>query len=492
MNKPQRTLNLFDTVMIVSGSMIGSGVFIVSADMTRMLGSPFWVLMCWVLSGVITLFAALSYGELAGMMPEAGGQFVYLKRAWGRLTAFVYGWTTFLVIQTGVFAAVAMAFAKFTGVFFPWFDEKNILLDLGFVKISSAQILAISMIAFLTWINSKGIKNGQAIQRIFTSTKIVALMALIVLGVAFGLNSDIFTQNFADPFHAFGTSVIGNDPAENHESTFRLLSITETDITGYTLISIMGVAMIGSLFSSDAWNNVTFIASEVKEPHKNIPLGLFIGVTIVTILYILANLAYFMLLPAKGTPASSEVFQQGVMYAQNDRVGTAALYMVFGNVAKYIMAALIMISTFGCNNGLVLAGSRLFQSMAANGLFFERVKELNKHGVPEKSMIYQAIWGSILCLSGSYGDLLDYCTFASLLFYIVTIAGIFILRKKEPDTPRPYKAFGYPIIPALYILLAGFICVNLLMIKPFNAGMGMLIIVLGIPVFYLFNRKKTE
>lgn len=479
MNKPQRTLNLFDTVMIVSGSMIGSGVFIVSADMTRMLGSPFWVLMCWVLSGIVTLFAALSYGELAGMMPEAGGQFVYLKRAWGRLTAFVYGWTTFLVIQTGVFAAVAMAFAKFTGVFFPWFDEKNILLDLGFVKISSAQILAISMIAFLTWINSKGIKNGQAIQRIFTSTKIVALMALIILGVAFGMNSDIFTQNFANPFQAFGTTVEGT-------------GVIETPIFGSALISIMGVAMIGSLFSSDAWNNVTFIASEVKEPHKNIPLGLFIGVTIVTILYILANLAYFMLLPAKGTPEATEVLQQGVMFAQNDRVGTAALYMVFGNIAKYIMAALIMISTFGCNNGLVLAGSRLFQSMAVSGLFFDRAKELNKHGVPEKSMIYQGIWGSVLCLSGSYGDLLDYCTFASLLFYIVTIAGIFILRKKEPDTPRPYKAFGYPIIPALYILLAGFICVNLLMIKPFNAGMGMLIIVLGIPVFYLFNRKKTE
>lgn len=479
MNKPQRTLNLFDTVMIVSGSMIGSGVFIVSADMTRSLGSPFWVLMCWVLSGVITLFAALSYGELAGMMPEAGGQFVYLKRAWGRLTAFVYGWTTFLVIQTGVFAAVAMAFAKFTGVFFPWFDEKNILLDLGFVKISSAQILAISMIAFLTWINSKGIKNGQAIQRIFTSTKIVALMALIILGVAFGMNSDIFTQNFNDPFNAFG-STINNGV------------VTELPLTGYAFVSIMGVAMIGSLFSSDAWNNVTFIASEVKEPHKNIPLGLFIGVTIVTILYILANLAYFMLLPAKGTPDAMDVFQQGVMFAQNDRVGTAALYMVFGNLAKYIMAALIMISTFGCNNGLVLAGSRLFQSMAANGLFFERVKELNKHGVPEKSMIYQGIWGSLLCLSGSYGDLLDYCTFASLLFYIVTIGGIFILRKKEPETPRPYKAFGYPIIPILYILSAGFICVNLLMIKPFNAGMGMLIIVLGIPVFYLFDRKKVK
>jgi APA family basic amino acid/polyamine antiporter len=381
------------------------------------------------------------------------------------------------VIQTGVFAAVAMAFAKFTGVFIPWFDEKNILLDIGFIKISSAQLLAISMIAFLTWINSKGVKNGKIIQRIFTSTKIIALLALIILGVAFGLNSDIFTQNFSDPFPAFSTEVKDGVSAT-------------TPLTGYPFMAVMGVAMIGSLFSSDAWNNVTFIAAEVKEPRRNIPLGLFIGVCIVTVLYILANLAYFMLLPVKGDSNAHEVVQQGVMFAQNDRVGTAALYMVFGNIAKYIMAALIMISTFGCNNGLVLAGSRLFQSMAANGLFFDRAKELNKYGVPGKSMIYQSVWGSLLCLSGSYGDLLDYCTFASLLFYIVTITGIFVLRKKEPNTPRPYKAFGYPVVPILYILTAGFICVNLLMLSPANAGRGMIIICIGIPVFFIFDRKS--
>lgn len=480
MTNSTRSLNLFDTVMIVSGSMIGSGVFIVASGMTRMLGSPFWVLMCWVLSGVITLFAALSYGELAGMMPEAGGQFVYLKRAFGRLTAFVYGWTVFLVIQTGVFAAVAMAFAKFTGVFIPWFDEKNILVEIGFVKISSAQILAIAMIAFLTWINSRGVKNGKAIQRIFTSTKIVALLILIVLGISFGMGSGAFSQNFADPFTAFSTEVKDG-------------VMTTTPLTGYPFIAVMGVAMIGSLFSSDAWNNVTFIASEVKEPHRNIPLGLFIGVCIVTVLYILANLAYFMLLPAAGDPAASGVAQQGVMFAQNDRVGTAALHMVFGNVATYIMAALIMISTFGCNNGLVLAGSRLFQSMAEHGLFFEKVKELNQFGVPARSMTYQAVWGGLLCLSGSYSDLLDYCTFASLVFYIVTIAGIFVLRRKEPDTPRPYRALGYPVIPALYISLAGFICVNLLMLSPANAGKGMIIICLGIPVFFIFDRRsKTK
>ncbi len=477
MNKPQRTLNLFDTIMLVSGSMIGSGIFIVSADMSRSLGSPFWVLMCWVLSGIITLFAALSYGELAGMMPEAGGQFVYLKRAFGKLTAFVYGWTVFLVIQTGVIAAVAVAFAKFTGVFIDFFDEKNVLIQAGNFKITSAQLLAIASIALLTWINSKGVKNGKAIQRIFTSAKLIALFGLIILGIFFGLKYDIFSQNFINSFSPFKTDVVNN-------------VITTTPLEGFTFFGVMCVAMIGALFSSDAWNNVTFIAGEVKEPQKNIPLGLFIGTSVVTIIYVLANLAYFMLLPIKGDPAAADVAGQGIMFAQNDRVGTAALFVVFGNVSKYIMAALIMVSTFGCNNGLILQGSRLFQSMAANDLFFKKAEVLNDAGVPGNALVYQAVWASILCLSGSYGDLLDYCTFASLLFYIVTISGIFILRKKEPDTPRPYKAFGYPIVPIIYILLAGFICVNLLILKPFNAGMGVLIIALGIPVFYLINKKQ--
>jgi APA family basic amino acid/polyamine antiporter len=477
MNNPQRTLNLYDTVMIVAGSMIGSGIFIVTAGMSRMLGSPFWVLMCWALSGIITLFAALSYSELAGMMPEAGGQFIYLKRAFGKMTAFVYGWTVFLVIQTGVFAAVAMAFAKYTGVFIPFFDENHILFNIGSFKVSSAQLLAIAMILFLTWINSKGIQNGKIIQRVFTSTKIIALLILIVLGIGFGMGTQTLTDNFTNPFNSFMSEVKDG-------------VITTTALDGLPFITIFGAAMIGALFSSDAWNNVTFIAGEVKEPQRNIPLGLLIGVGLVTILYILANVAYFMVLPFNGDPNSTEVMGQGIMYAQNDRVGTAALYVIFGNTSQYLMAALIMISTFGCNNGLVMSGSRLFQSMAEHGLFFKKVKEMNKHGVPATSMLYQGIWGCVLCLSGSYGDLLDYCTFASLLFYMITIAGIFVLRKKEPDTPRPYKAFGYPVVPALYILLAGFICVNLLIIKPFNAGMGMMIILLGIPVFYLFNRKN--
>ena len=478
MNNPKRTLNLFDTVMIVSGSMIGSGIFIVSADMSRSLGSPVWLLLAWVLSGIITLFAALSYGELAGMMPEAGGQFIYLKRAFGKLTAFVYGWTVFLVIQTGVIAAVAVAFAKFTGVFIDFFDEKHVLIEMGAFKITSAQLLAIASILFLTWLNSKGIQNGKIIQRVFTSAKLTALFGLIVVGIILGAQSDIFSTNFSDSL-AYKTEIINN-------------TITTTPLEGIGIMTALGVAMIGALFSSDAWNNVTFIAGEIKEPQRNIPLGLFIGTCLVTVIYILANIAYLMLLPVKGDPNAADALGKGIMFAQNDRVGTAALFTVFGNTSQYIMAALIMISTFGCNNGLILAGSRLFQSMAANDLFFSKAKELNSFGVPAKALIMQAVWASVLCLSGSYGDLLDYSTFASLIFYIVTITGLFVLRKKEPDTPRPYKAFGYPIIPLLYILMAGFICIDLLIFKTFNTGMGVLMILLGIPVFYLFNRKKTE
>lgn len=366
MNNPQRTLNLFDTVMIVSGSMIGSGIFIVSADMSRSLGSPVWLLVAWILSGIITLFAALSYGELAGMMPEAGGQFIYLKRAFGKLTAFVYGWTVFLVIQTGVIAAVAVAFAKFTGVFIDLFDEKNILLEIGNFKIKNAQVLAIASIVFLTWLNSRGIRNGKIIQRVFTSAKLTALFGLIILGVVIGANTGIFSENFSIGAHAEQAVPVMNGN--------ELVGYHFEPLYGFGIAAALGVAMIGSLFSSDAWNNVTFIAGEIKEPQKNIPLGLLIGTGLVTIIYVLANIAYLMLLPMKGDFSGAGVMEKGIMFAQSDRVGTAALYTVFGNTSQYIMAALIMISTFGCNNGLILAGSRLFQSMAANGLFFEKSK----------------------------------------------------------------------------------------------------------------------
>ncbi len=471
MSELKRSLNLFDTVMLVSGSMIGSGIFIVSADMMRVLGSPFWVLFCWVLSGVITLIAALSYGELAGMMPEAGGQFIYLKRAYGKLTSFVYGWTVFTVIQTGVIAAVAVAFARYVGVFLPFFDENHKILCINQFSISTTQVLGVASVFFLTWLNTQGINNGKIIQRIFTSTKIVALFGLIVLGFSIGYSEDYWQQNINLPF-------------KNGGSANSALGVG-------TLLSAMGVALIGSLFSSDAWNNVTFIAGEVKEPQKNIPLGLLIGVLIVTVLYILANVAYFMLLPAMGSPAGQTVIERGIAYAQNDRVGTAAMYGVFGDISAYLMALLIVISTFGCNNGLILSGARLFQSMANEDLFFKSAAHVNKHLVPSKALWLQGIWASVLCLSGSYGSLLDYCTFASLIFYIVTISALFYLRKREPKAPRPYKAFAYPYFPALYILIASAICIDLLIFKPQNTFIGLFIMLLGVPVYYWFSRSKN-
>ena len=470
----KKSLNLFDTTLLVAGSMIGSGIFIVSADIARVVGSAGWLLAVWILSGVITLFAALSYGELAGMMPQAGGQFVYIKKAFGDLVAFVYGWTVFLVIQTGVIAAVAVAFAKFTGVFIPFFEEGNVLFQIIGLKITSAQLLAIFIIALLTFINTRGIENGKAIQRIFTSAKLIALFALIIVGIYYGFHNDVFSNNMSHAWEAKGVDTSG----------------AFSSLSGMSLATALGLAMIGSLFSSDAWNNVTFIAGEVENPKRNIPLGLFFGVCIVTLIYVLANVAYLCLLPLEGSANAQTVAEQGIMFAQKDRVGTAALFVVFGDIAKYLMAALIMVSTFGCNNGLILAGSRLFQSMAKDGLFFKSTAKLNKFNVPAKAMTFQGIWASLLCLSGSYGDLLDYCTFSSLIFYIITITGLFVLRKKMPDAERPYKAFGYPVIPALYIVLTTLICVDLLVYKTFNCGMGLLIIALGVPVYYMFKRTK--
>jgi basic amino acid/polyamine antiporter, APA family len=481
MPEKKRTLNLFDTTLLVAGSMIGSGIFIVSSDIARSVGSSGWLLVVWILSGMLTLFAALSYGELAGMMPQAGGQFVYIKKAFGDLTAFVYGWTVFLIIQTGVIAAVAVAFAKYTGVFIPFFEEGNVLIQISSFKITSAQLLAIGVIAFLTYINTRGIENGKAIQRIFTSAKLIALFSLIIVGIYYGFHTDLFSHNMTNAWDA--KQIVT-------QTTDGVTTQSFISLSGMTLATAIGVAMIGSLFSSDAWNNVTFIAGEVKNPQRNIPLGLFFGVTIVTVIYVLANIAYLCLLPIEGNVNGQSVLEQGIMFAQKDRVGAAALFVVFGDVAKYLMAALIMVSTFGCNNGIMLAGSRLFESMAKDGLFFKSTAKLNKNGVPSNALILQGCWASVLCLSGSYGDLLDYATFSSLIFYMVTIAGIFVLRRKIPDADRPYKAFGYPVIPALYIILASSICVDLLVYKTFNTGMGLLIIVLGIPVFYLFNRNR--
>ncbi len=475
-----RSLSLLDATMIVAGSMIGSGIFIVSADMTRLVGSTGWLLFLWLLSGVITVMAALSYGELAGMMPKAGGQFVYIQRAWGNMISFLYGWTVFTVIQTGVIAAVAVAFAKYSAVFFPAVSPDNILFQLGALKISAAQFLAIALICFLTWINSRGIENGKKIQTFFTSTKLIALLALIVLGIGIGLKTDTLTINFINMWDA--VTLTKNDAGD----------WIANSVSGMALILVLGTAIIGSLFSSDAWNNVTFIAGEIKDPRKNIPRSLLMGTLIVTVIYFLANIAYLSLLPLHGNATATDVVGQGIQFAGGgtDRVGTAAASMIFGDVAVYLMAALIMISTFGCNNGIILSGARVYYAMAKEGLFFKKAQQLNSKGVPGYALTVQAVWASVLCLSGTYGDLLNYTTFASLLFYIITIGGIFVLRKKEPSTERPYKVLAYPFLPVLYIVLALSICIILLYTTTDVTGKGLLIVLLGVPVYYLLKRKK--
>ena len=475
-SKLKQSLGLLDATLLVAGSMIGSGIFIVTAPMMRDIGSAAWMIVLWVLTGLITIFAALSYGELAGMMPNAGGQYVYIQRAYGKMMSFLYGWTVFTVIQTGVIAAVAVAFAKYAGVFFPVLNDT--FLETALVNISYGQLVAIGSIMALTILNSRGVQNGKILQLIFTSAKLFALFALIVLGLAIGLKSDVFTQNFDHMWNAYKTVQLPTG------------ELDVIPLSGFALMGALGATIINSLFSSDAWNNVTFIAGEIKDPKKNIPKSLFFGTTIVTIIYILANLAYLALLPKGGDPMATDALGQGIMFAANDRVGAGAASVIFGGLGITMMAALIMISTFGCNNGLILAGSRLFYAMSSDGLFFKQAKKLNQFNVPSVAMWIQGIWASILCLSGKYGDLLVYSTFASLLFYILTIFGIFILRKKEPNTERPYKAFGYPFIPALYILITLAICVDLLVYDLRNAGMGLLIVLLGIPIYFIADRKK--
>ncbi|MGZ4049311.1 MAG: APC family permease [Bacteroidia bacterium] len=481
----KRSLGLIDATMIVAGSMIGSGIFIVSASMSRAVGSAGYLLLLWIITGIITVMAALSYGELAGMMPKAGGQFVYIQRAFGNLISFLYGWTVFTVIQTGVIAAVAVAFANYTSIFFPELNRQ--LLAIGSFAINWKQILAIVSILFLTYSNTKGVRNGKLIQLVFTSTKLFALFALIVLGIAMAFKSDTLAQNFKNAWDASTTTV-------NKDG-----SISIVHLAGFALIGAMGSTIINSLFSADAWNNVTFIAGEIKEPKKNIPRSLFLGTLIVTLIYVLANVAYLALLPIQGNPGGHNTFSQGIQFAtghgfwhskQDDRVGAAAASMIFGNIALFIMAGLIMISTFGCNNGLILSGARVYYAMAKEKLFLKKAGTLNKNSVPSYALWAQCIWACALCLSGTYSDLVNYSTFASMIFYIVTISGLFMLRKKEPNTERPYKAFGYPLIPALYILAALAICIILIIYDGRNTGFGLICVFIGIPVYYLTQKRQ--
>jgi len=472
----KRSLGLLDATSLVAGSMIGSGIFLVTAAMARDVGSAAWILVIWLVTGLLTMSAALSYGELAGMMPNAGGQYVYIQRAYGKLISFLYGWTVFTVIQTGTIAAVAVAFSNYTAVFFPILENKILTIGESF-SFTNKQVLAMFIIALLTYINTKGIRSGKIIQVVFTSAKLIALFALITLGIYIGFHTNTFADNFSSMWEAKKT-VLEEDG-----------TMTITKLSGIALIGAMGATIINSLFSSDAWNNVTFIAAEIKDPKKNIPRSLFLGTLIVTIIYILANIAYLALLPLNGSPDGT-VVQNGIMFASQDRVGAAAASIIMGNVGVLLMAGLIMVSTFGCNIGLILSGGRLFYAMAKDGLFFKRAGELNNYDVPEKALWFQCLWACILCISGKYGDLLTYATFASLLFYILTIGGLFILRKREPDTERPYKAFGYPFVPILYMIITGLICVDLLIYDTRNTGLGLFIVALGVPVYYIFMKKK--
>ena len=456
--------------------MIGSGIFIVSSEMAQTVGSAGWLLLAWLLTGGVTLLGALSYGELASMMPKAGGQYVYIQKAFSKLTAFVYGWTVFAVIQTGVIAAVAVAFAKFAGVFIPELGENFVALDLGFIEITGAQFLAVAMVLFLTWLNSRGIDEGKWVQRIFTFTKVVALFGIIAVGLYYAFTQDILSENFKNPWAA-------------HTFNNQSMPGQWESITGFAVIFAFGTALTGSLFSSDAWNNVTFIAGEIDKPKVNIPRSLLIGTTIVTVIYCLANVAYLSLLPVQGSNYPS-LEAQGISHALNGRVGSAAAGVMFGDRGIFIMAALIMVSTFGCNNGLILAGSRLYKAMADDGLFFRQAGKLNKNSVPGNALWIQAIWASILCFSGSYGQLLVYCMFASLVFYIVTISGLFVLRKKEPNMERPYRVKN--ILPILYIVLAGLISLDILVFKWQSSLIGLVVVALGIPIYYWINARTTK
>jgi APA family basic amino acid/polyamine antiporter len=462
-------LGLWDATMIVAGSMIGSGLFIVSADIMRNVGGPGWLIMVWAITGFMTITAAVSYGELSGMYPKAGGQYVYLKEAFNPLMGFLYGWSFFAVIQTATIAAVGVAFSRFTAYLIPQVGENVILLEPFGLSISAAQLLAIAMIALLTYTNTRGIQGGKIIQNTFTAAKLIALFGLIVLGF-FLTKENFWAQNWQSGFTA--AQDLGVDGAGKVATGWK-------EIGGIALLGAIAASMTGSLFSSDAWNNVTFIAGEIKNPKRNIGLSLFLGTLMVTILYITANLMYLYVLPL-----------DGIAYPQADRLAISAANQIFGIGGKFVIAVLIMVSTFGCNNGLILAGARVYYTMALDGLFFKKAGTLNKNSVPQWALWSQAVVAALLCLSGEYGNLLDMVSFVVVIFYALTIAGIFILRKKRPDIERPYKAFAYPVLPAIYILMAVTFCVFLIWMKPVYTVAGLVITLIGIPLYYWARSNK--
>ena len=461
----KRELGLFDGTMLVVGSMIGSGIFIVSADIARQVGSAGWLLAIWLVSGLITMIAAVSYGELSSMFPKAGGQYIYLQEAYGKLIAFLYGWSFFAVIQTGTIAAVGVGFSKFSAYLIQSLSNENILLEIGNFKLNAAQIVSIIMIIFLTYLNSRGVKDSKTMQTFLTIIKIGSIFGLLIFGFLLAAKADIWNANWSTMWQT---------------SSFNSDSGMWTAISGKTLIAGIAAAMVGSLFSSDAWNGVTFIAGEIKNPQRNVGLSLFFGTLVVSVIYILINVMYLSVIP----------FQE-IATAKNDRVAVVASQYIFGDIGTYIIAIMIMISTFACNNGLIMAGARVYYTMAKDGLFFKKAAFLNNAGVPSWALWAQCIWASALCLTGKYGDLLDFVIIIALIFYILTIYGIFRLRKLKPDLERPYKAFAYPILPAIYIVIASAVSLSLLFTQTKTCGWGVLIMLIGIPIYY-FSKPKSE
>jgi len=471
----KKSLNLFDSAAITMGSMIGSGIFIVTADIARNVGSPGWLLVVWGITTIMTVLAAVSYGELASMLPHAGGIYVYLREAYSPLFGFLYGWTFFLVIQCGTIAAVAMAFAKFTGVLLPAISDQNTLLNLGFFKFNSTQLLAIMMILFLTWINTRGIKEGKRVQNIFTYSKVLILIAFIVVGIYVAKSTQL--EVFRSPGFWDAARLEGNE---------------QIPIKGFSLLIAVSIAMVGSIFAADAWYNITYTSDEVINPQKTIARSLFLGTLTVCLIYFLVNIVYIIALPVRGIPEGATVMERGIQFASEDRVATAAIYGIFGKNAELLMAAVVVISTFGCNNGIVLSGARVTFAMAKDKLFFKRTAELSRKGVPAFALWIQAGWSTILCLTGSYSQLLDYVVFAALLFYVLVIFSVFMLRKKHPEWERPYRAFGFPVFPVIYIAACLLIIIVLLVYKPLFTWPGLGIVLSGVPVYYLWKRwQKT-
>src|SRR5579859_2870584 len=490
-------LGLTSATTLVMGSMIGSGIFIVSAEIAREVNSPALLIGAWLVTGFMTIVGALSYGELAAMMPKAGGQYVYLRESLGSLWGFLYGWTLFLVIQTGTVAAVGVAFGKFLGHFFPSISATHWLvgpfhvgvaqpfgialggMDMG---LNTQNLAGIVIVVFITWLNVFGIKTGAAVQNVFTIAKVSALAALVLAGIFVARNAQAAAANYGNFWRLnLPHSAGGADAAGNLLGPF------------VGVLTILAVAQVGSLFSADAWNNVTFTAGEVKNPRRNLPLSLAIGTGVVILLYIAANFVYLMHLPFDGNPNGADVVARGIKFATSDRVGTAALQQMFGNPGASLMAIAILISTFGCCNGLILSGARVYYAMARDGLFFKSTGAVHPtYHTPKNALIVQGIWTCLLCLSGTYGQLLDYIIFAVLVFYILTIAGLFVLRRTQPQAERPYRAFGYPVLPAVYIVMALFIDIVLLLYKPQYTWPGLIIVLLGIPVYLIWSRRSAR